>query len=636
VAEGGGLLDVVQRDPPLPPVFAGTLTGETTSAMLIRVAAESEHVEASPAVGQVSRLQPVTLPPAVSPLDSYALSRAVGNRAMAAMAAGAAAGRPLPSARKRGPQAEERRFRGAEHLLARAVQERRVHDGPTARVLARTCDPTVSNCGDRNDPRNYVSFEDFRAGAAAPYSDEALREMWDQAHARPQVTTAPVTGTPVSSSSGPAASTSSSAPARSPAGSVRLNVRVITDAEARGLGVTPTALPENTLVPVPAAPLAQSSWSSGPSIVAPAGAGAAYFAPSPFSFIPPNSTGVLWTQGHTSIFTNPETALLPTLRGYRGNLGYYLAETVPGVGRQFTIRLHEGVPGSFANDAAFPLMPGQQNYLYVTRDAEAAAQFATRLRSTEYGGQYTYSPPRAAADPILGPVGASEAEIYEILVRRGQAPMCTNNCITLPAPEIQGAIGTRPTTTSGVDVISGQGPSGVDPHYAGRGRLMTEAMSSGPIPEGVQRLRVTPGGGNAMFVVRGGGTILLVYGIYHTEERVRAAVGTPQLETVVAEETGSWIGGILGSALGGAAAGAILCAPTGPIDAVCVVGGFAGGLVLGMAGSAVGSEVGHTAVQGRPPEGGVIDTVTAPIVDRAARLHNYLEYEIRKLYGVPF
>lgn len=514
---------------------------------------------------------------------------------------------------------EDEQLRSGFAALRRAVAARQ--------TLARTCDPAVTNCGDRNDPLNYVSFEDFQAGAAAPYSPDALRAMWDQAHARPQVTT-PVSGPPASSSSG--------APASSPAGSVRLNVRVISDAEARSLGITPTALPENTLVPVPAGPSAQSSSTSDRSSVGPAGAGAAYFAPSPFSFIPPNSTGVLWTQGHTSVFSNPDTALLPTLRGYRGNLGYYLAEMVPGVGRHFTIRLHEGVPGSFANDAAFPLMYGEQNYLYVGRDAEAASQFAARLRSTEYGGQYTYSPPRAQPDPILGPVRGSEAEIYEILVRRGQAPMCTNNCITLPAPEIQGAIGTRPTTTSGVDVISGQGPSGVDPHYAGRGRLMTEAMASGPIPEGVQRLRVTPGGGNAMFVVRGGGAILLVYGAYRTEERVRAAVGTPQLETVVAEETGSWIGGVLGSALGGAVAGAIVCAPTGPVDAVCVVGGFAGGLVLGMVGGTVGSELGHAAVQGRPPEGGVIDTVTAPIVDRAAQLHNYLEYEIRRLYGVPF
>ena len=528
-----------------------------------------------------------------------------------------------------------RRAVAARQTLARDAVDAVAHDGPTARVLARACDPAVTNCGDRNDPRSYVSFEDFRAGAAAPYSEEALRAMWDQAHAGPQASTAPVSATPVSSSSGPPASTSGSAPASSPAGSVRLNVRVITDAEARSLGITPSTLPENTLVPVPAAPPAQRSASDSSSL-APAGAGAAYFAPSPFSFIPPNSTGVVWTQGHTSVFSNPDTALLPTLRGYRGNLGYYMAEMLPGVGQKFTIRLHEGVPGSFANDAAFPLMPGEQNYLYVGRDAEAASQFAARLRSTEYGGQYTYSPPRAQADPILGPVRGSEAEIYEILVRRGQAPMCTNNCITLPAPEIEGAIGTRPRTTSGVDVISGQGPSGVDPHYAGRGRLMTEAMTSGPVPEGVTRLRVTPGGGNAMFVVRGGGAILLVYGAYRTEERVRAAVGTPQLETVVAEETGSWIGGVLGSALGGAVAGAIVCAPTGPIDAVCVVGGFAGGLVLGMVGGTVGSELGHAAVQGRPPEGGVIDTVTAPIVDRAAQLHNYLEYEIRKLYNVPY
>ena len=163
---------------------------------------------------------------------------------------------------------------------------------------------------------------------------------------------------------------------------------------------------------------------------------------------------------------------------------------------------------------------------------------------------------------------------------------------------------------------------------------MTEATAEGPLAPGVQRLniRVTPGASAGMFLIRGGGRILLVYGLYHTEERIRGAVGTEALPTVIAEEGGSWAGGILGSALGGAAAGAIFCAPTGPVDAVCVVGGFLGGLLFGAAGSALGSEVGHTAVQGRPPEGGIIDTVTRPINEFGA----YLEYNIRGLYGVPF
>lgn len=419
-----------------------------------------------------------------------------------------------------------------------------------------------------------------------------------------------------------------------------------TDALQNLAGVAPSALPEGVMVPLSS--IADTAGGSGagrtpladPSLLAPAGVGASYFSPTPFSFLPRNSTGVLWTQGHASIWSNPEAALFPTVRGYRGNLGYYLGEMLPGsLGRNFTIRLHEGVPGSFANDALFPLMPGQQSYLYVLRDGEQAARFAETLRNTQHGGRYTYSPPRSQPDPILGEVGRSEMQMYEILTRRGQAPMCTNNCITVPSARIQGAIGMNPTTRSGVDVMSGQGPGGtVDPHYAGRARLMTDAMAEGPLAPGVQRLniRVTLGGSASMFLIRGGGRVLLVYGIYHTEERIRQSIGTGNLPTVIAEEGGSWAGGILGSALGGAAAGAILCAPTGPVDAVCVIGGFLGGLLFGAAGSAIGSEIGHTAAEGRPPEGGILDTVTAPAVRRLGEFHNYLEYNIRQLYGVPF
>lgn len=424
------------------------------------------------------------------------------------------------------------------------------------------------------------------------------------------------------------------------AAAYRFSVKSLSDAEVRALaGVSTGALPEGVMVPVGASPTAhqpEESRAQLSSLLPPAMAAGAYFSPTPFSFLPPNTTGVLWTQGHTSIWANPQGALLPTLRGYRGNLGYYLAELLPSVGRNFTVRLHEGVPGTFANDAVFPLMPGQQSYLYVLRDADHAARFAETLRTTSHGGQYTYSPPRAVGDAQLGPVGESELAMYEILSRRGRAPMCTNNCITVPASTIEGALGTRPTTSTGVDVMSGRGPSGVvDPHHAGRGRLMSEAMREGPLPPGVGRLnlRVTLGGSASMFLIRGGGRVLLVYGIHQSLERIHDAATEGHAIRAVAEEGGSWAGAILASAIGGAAAGALVCAPTGPVDAVCVVGGFLGGALFGVVGGAIGHEVGHEA--GTAAESAV-DAVTAPVLRYGTELMNYMDYNIRQLYGVPF
>jgi len=372
------------------------------------------------------------------------------------------------------------------------------------------------------------------------------------------------------------------------------------------------------------------------SVAGPAVAGASHFSPTPWSFIPRNTTGILWGGSHTSVWSNPEGLFSsPTIRGYRGNLGYYMGEYAPIVGHNFTVRLHEGVPGSFANDAWFPMMAGDQYYIFTPQTPEQGLAFAQRLRSTEHGGTYTYSPPRAtgASDPILGPVGATEGDLNAELLSRGRAPMCTNNCITVPRAEVEAAIGGRPATPSGVDVMSGTGPDGaVDPAFAGRGRLMTEAMRDGPLPPGAQRLRirVTPGGSAGMFVIRGAGGIMLVYGIYQTTDRIASSVGTGHTTTVITEEAGSWTGGILGSALGGAAAGAVLCSPTGPVDAVCVVGGFLGGLLFGAIGGAAGHAVGHE----------VGEHVATPIVDsviqQAAEVESSMTRSIYNLYGVPY
>ncbi len=412
-------------------------------------------------------------------------------------------------------------------------------------------------------------------------------------------------------------------------GDIHFNAKLLSAQDFLELtGRTMDTIPEGVMVP-----LANIINRTAPSIVGPAVAGASHYSPTPWSFIPRDTVGVLWVQGHTSIFSNPASALSPTIRGYRGNLGNYVGELIPLIGPRFTLRLHEGVPGSFANDAWFPLMAGEQYWVFAPRSSSQAEAFAARLQGTQYGGEYTYSPPRAAPDAILGEVRPTEARLNAELRARGIAPMCTNNCITVPSAEIEAAIGGRPTTLSGVDVISGRGPGGtIDPHYAGRGRLMTEAMGEGPLPADVNRLnlRVTAGGSASMFLIRGGGRIMLVYGIYQTRERIRGAVGTEQLPTVITEEAGSWTGGILGSALGGAIAGAVFCAPTGPIDAVCVIGGFLGGLLFGIVGSAIGHEGGHV----------VGETVVTPVVERVRRELNLIEYDwtrqIYNLYGVPF
>jgi hypothetical protein len=418
-------------------------------------------------------------------------------------------------------------------------------------------------------------------------------------------------------------------------GDIRFSVKQLTDAEFEAMtGNSVNAVPEGIMVP-----LSRFTEKSLPSAIGPATAGASYFSPTPWSFIPKDVTGVMWTQGHTSIFSNPSGAFSPTIKGYRGNLGYYAGESLPLIGRQCTIRLHEGVPGSFANDAWFPMMPGEKSFIFMPRTNEQAVDFAGRLAEKQYSGDYTYSPPRSTADPVLGEVRPTEANLNADLIAGGKAPMCTNNCITVPQAEITEAMGGRPVTPGGIDVMTGAKADGtVDPHYAGRGRLMTDAMNQGPVPAGASRMniKVTPGGSAGMFIFRGAGKVMLVYGIYHTTDRI---MNTPSgdLPVVISEEAGSWGGGIFGAALGGAAAGAVFCAPTGPVDAVCVVGGFLGGLIFGIAGSSAGQAVGNFVGENvvSPVVNTVNEYVVEPVVKKAAEVERSWTHEIYNLYGVP-
>jgi RHS repeat-associated protein len=68
-------------------------------------------------------------------------------------------------------------------------------DNPIMHNDPNGMDPPVVNNMNQNDPNNYVSFEDFRTGAAGPWTESGLRDAWDEAHP-----TAPPSGGAASSS----------------------------------------------------------------------------------------------------------------------------------------------------------------------------------------------------------------------------------------------------------------------------------------------------------------------------------------------------------------------------------------------------------------------------------------------------
>ena len=387
---------------------------------------------------------------------------------------------------------------------------------------------------------------------------------------------------------------------------MHISVHKMTAAEFKAMtGASADTLPEGKIVPfdqIPGAspiadfPVGGESRTDIPGTLAKAGAGAWLSTPNPMSFVPRNATGILWTSGHLSVFSRVDGVL--TVGGYRGNILWYTE--LPGVGKVFMDDLLTGVSGGWQNDWLFPNLSGNvkdpQTVIYLPTDKVTAEAFAKQVKDTTFGGEYRYSPPRPP-----GPgVGTGEAGAWTRLYGKNpaQAVRCTNNCITVPVDLVQQGIGSRPLITLGdetLDIASGiKRPSGdVDPYAQGRAQTMRDYMAH---PEGLapgaKQLAFTKGGIRTVGVIRVGGWVGLLYGFYSTEEHLRSTWDTPEFQRAVGEETGGWAGGILGSALGAAGAAAILCAPAGPVDALCVIGGFLGGLLAGALGGGVGSAVG--------------------------------------------
>ena len=399
---------------------------------------------------------------------------------------------------------------------------------------------------------------------------------------------------------------------------VEFQVRRLTPEEFQRLtGMSPDALPENVITSIPLA-------ASGSSFAAPPATSVRTASPTPTSqipeqeryqyliggamlgapsLIPNNSIGFMWEGSHLSLFSNTGET---TIRGFRGHLGNYIGEYLPGdMGRSYTQRLIRGVPGRYYNDFLFGLIPGR-TVVYQPTTPEGALEYRDHLLRLQTERTYRYSPPRPGGpgsvvpDPTL-PVGQREGQMFERIFASGESSVIicgTNNCITVPAAEIERILGERPrvSTPSGqLDIISGQTESGArDPFRTGRARDMTRFLDETPDSFFAERglVRVTPGALRAMVVFKGAGGIMMLFGILHTAQRLNTAAGTPEMPRVVAEEAGSWTGGLLGGALGTALGAAVVCAPTGPVTAICVAAGFVGGLIFGYLGSQIGTALG--------------------------------------------
>ncbi len=359
---------------------------------------------------------------------------------------------------------------------------------------------------------------------------------------------------------------------------------------------------------------------------------------------PPNSTGLIWSrESHVMAFgTHPDGGA--NIRGYRYSVpqgarmigAEFLRSQIPALSNNPALmRWHRGatlgVPGAVFNEPFYASNPflnfGDQVILHQTPGAQATQQFIGQINAANNAGTYTY--PRPPAQNAQGETPGVVRDLNRLGIPRN---VCNaNNCITVFEPHLNQALGGRALWamhTDGrlVNVFMGRAIDGTYiPEAHGSGPLMEQALGLRPAPgqEGWSREAIFAARQDAMRnagltldrvprgrilarnlgvgVLRYGGRILLLYGAYRTTERLEAASGTPQFGRVASEEAGSWVvgslTGIVGAtaatmALEGASGGAIVCSPSGPGAFVCAAAGFAGGLILGAAGGALGHHLG--------------------------------------------
>lgn len=319
-------------------------------------------------------------------------------------------------------------------------------------------------------------------------------------------------------------------------------------------------------------------------------------APYPF---PRNTTGVLWTGQHMS-----DVAVVngvPTVRGFRAPFDLHLKSVLErqtgwrgGQGGDATFLLNKGVPGSYAPDYWYLYSPGATLVHRGPLDPSASAlgRDAIEGAAGSYNQTYRFSPP---------PPGTPG---HERLSGGDPGYVCGpgENCINVPIKEHELMLGGRRPeigpVTDPVDVASGVRKSTGQPEvfdtgrrtYSGPGYAQTaDRWTAQPAEDFSARgLTATPitAGMYVRGVLKVGGTVLLIYGVYSTGERL-ADAKDDELGRVATEEAGSWLGGWVGSVIGSAIGGAVVCSESGPGAVVCAA---AFGIAGGITGSTIGAE----------------------------------------------
>lgn len=363
--------------------------------------------------------------------------------------------------------------------------------------------------------------------------------------------------------------------------------------------------------------------------------------PRPTLPLPIGSTGFMWQGSHVTHLAvlpqeNPFLSFLfgpgrVEAGGFRASLFQHGMADVPGpLGRYFRDQLYFGTPGSYANDAIFPYMPGATaahtpGGEAAIPEAEALVEAMRRARPDLAGETYRFSTPR-------------NPETLRRLIARWQAagvdpcPPGASNCINLVRSLTEQSIGGQtPTIERGgqlIDAISGMDASGNPapsspasqwpgtPMREGEAVNMdeylgTRGMEPGGVfePQGLLRTPLTRDMWlrGATGVVRAGGTVLLIYGAVNTVSRV-ASAPNEELPVVLGEEAGAWGGGAIGAILGEALGTVVICGASGPGVALCIaVVGMAGGAVGSAVGQAYGHDLGEGVKQLRGP--GLMDTL---------------------------
>ena len=342
-----------------------------------------------------------------------------------------------------------------------------------------------------------------------------------------------------------------------------------------------SGLPEGSLVDASSYSFSNPGWGLG-------------LGQTPYPF-PGTTTGVAWAAGHMVDVAAVQGAV--TARGFRAGFGLHARSFAErkwgwfgGRAGEATAMLNRGVPGSYAQDYWYLYSPDARLIHRGRLDVSTAQQGADTINAavSKYeGAEYRFSPPQpgtpefaklSGGDPaFICPAGQNCITEGEHTAMLGDERMTVN-----PADPVDIATGRSLATGEEVVFLDPKGLPYSGPGYA---RNATRwASGTQGLPKGLTSTPLFPG-----MVVRGvlrtGGKVFVIYGVYESLKRIARAPGD-ELPAVIIQEGGSWLGGWAGATLSSATLGTVVCSEIGPAAVIC-------GAVFGIVGGVVGAVFGR-------------------------------------------